>query len=299
MNIAVIDIGANTIRLNIYVYENDKLDLLFNKKHVAGLASYTNYGSLSEKGIKKLCRILESNMRILNAVKHDRVYVFATASLRNINNTAEVVRRVNEKTGMEIELISQQDEAKFGFEGILMSTFAKSGITVDIGGGSTEIISFKNKKISGMYNLGEGSLSLHNSYVKGIIPNAGEIRNIQKVIKRELKSGGKPIRAGTIIGIGGTIRAAGNIIQEMYDLDENTHFTFDHLVRLCEKLEDNDRNAIRVLLKVKPDRVHTIVPGITILYMLCKKFDVKEIFVSETGLREGLVMEKIKAEEIS
>lgn len=296
MNIAIIDIGSNTIRLNIYTYENNELKLLFGKKNTAGLVSYVKEGYLTDKGILKLSRVLKTHGNIINSVKHDRIYVFATASLRNIKNTQEVLSYVKEMTDMEIEIIDQRQEARLGFEGILSSIDVQTGVTVDIGGGSTEIIKFKDKKIVDMFNLKDGSLSLYNRYVSGVLPKDEEVKEMQKIVKKELKDAGLQTKSKTIIGIGGTIRAIGNVSQEMYRLSDNTRFTVKNTEDLYQSLMTQDKATIQTVLQVKPERIHTMIPGMTIFNQLCTELDAKDVIVSETGLREGVVYEKLRLE---
>ena len=55
MNFGVIDVGANSVRMNVYQYENKGFDILFSKKKTLGIVSYINDGKMSEKGIQILC----------------------------------------------------------------------------------------------------------------------------------------------------------------------------------------------------------------------------------------------------
>ena len=294
MNIAIIDIGSNTIRLNVYNYKDGKLNLLLGKKNMAGLVSYVDDKKLTDKGILKLCRVLKSHGNIVNSVKHDMFCAFATASLRNLKNTEEVLTYVKDMTDIDIEMIEQKDEARLGFDGILSSTDIDSAITVDIGGGSTEIIRFEDKKIVDMFNLSEGSLSLYNRCIKGVLPTKDEIKEMQKIVKNELKENCVEADSKTIVGIGGTIRAIGNVSQEMYTMKQNNHFSTDDMHNLYDALSNGDKKAIQTVLKVKPERIHTLIPGMTIFSQLCDSFGTKDIFVSATGLREGVIYEKLK-----
>lgn len=296
MNVGVIDIGSNTIRLNIYTYEKGELKLLFGKKNTAGLVSYIQDNTLSYKGILKLIRVLKSLSKIINNVKHEKIIVFATASLRNIKNTQEVLSYVKEMLDIDIEILDQKDEARLGFNGILESIDIDHGFTVDIGGGSTEIIRFENKKIVEMFNLGHGSLSLYDQYVKGIFPTDDEIKDIQKAVKKELKDAGVNGNTEVIVGIGGTIRAIGNVSQELYEMKDSAHFNTIDADNLYTSLLAQDAAAIKMVLQVKPERIHTLIPGMTIFNQLSKSLDAKKVIVSETGLREGIVFEKLRNE---
>lgn len=293
MNFGIIDIGSNTVRLNVYSYESNDINMIFGKKHVVGLVSYIQDSRLTDKGITKLVNVLHSIKEIISHVTVDKTIAFATASLRKINNTEQVLKKIEEETGFRIKIYDQELEARLGFEGIMWTMPYKDGITVDIGGGSTEIIRFKNRGISQIVNYSEGSLSLFNRYVKGIIPTEKEIKNIQNDIKEELYKKELNFESGIIIGIGGTIRAIGDLSKEAFSLDDNRHFTNKNLTSLYKSIIKGDEDLVKLMLKIAPDRIHTITPGMVIFKFLCKRFGAEEIVVSSSGLREGVLLENV------
>ena len=87
MNYGIIDMGSNTIRLCIYHYEDGTLNRIMDRKEMAELASYIKDGKLSQTGINVACNVLQSFSAIVSNFSLDGLYVFATASLRNISNT--------------------------------------------------------------------------------------------------------------------------------------------------------------------------------------------------------------------
>ena len=99
---AVIDIGSNSIRMNVYRVRNEKFRLLFSKKAMAGIVSYVRDGRLNKDGIGVLCSTLDGFAKVLTQLEIDRSYVFATASLRNIDNTREVLAAIERKTGWKV-----------------------------------------------------------------------------------------------------------------------------------------------------------------------------------------------------
>ena len=143
----IVDVGSNTIRLSIYKYENNKVVLLLNKKTMAGLAGYVKDGELSKAGIKRACEVLKAYKEIVENFQIKNVFVFATASLRNVSNTDEAVLRIKEETGFNTEIILGENEAIYDFIGASQVVDISDGILIDIGGGSTELVMYKNKEI--------------------------------------------------------------------------------------------------------------------------------------------------------
>ena len=93
----IVDIGSNTIRLKIYEYKNNKIKSVFSKKKTAGLIAYRDDGKLNDEGINILSSILNKFNKIMNLLNVARRYFFATASLRNISNTYEIIDFIKEK----------------------------------------------------------------------------------------------------------------------------------------------------------------------------------------------------------
>ena len=96
----VIDIGSNTIRLVVYRVDDGKIKAILNNKYTAGLAGYVDDKNfMSQKGINKLITILKEFKEVIAALPDCRVYPFATASLRNIVNTEQVLELVYQELG--------------------------------------------------------------------------------------------------------------------------------------------------------------------------------------------------------
>ena len=87
---SIIDVGSNSIRMTIFRHENDTLDMLMNKKSMAGLAGYVEKGALNEAGIKKCCEEIRSFVNLAQNLECSHISIIATASLRNISNLEEV-----------------------------------------------------------------------------------------------------------------------------------------------------------------------------------------------------------------
>ena len=96
MKCGVVDVGSNTIRLSIYHCEGERIKLLLNKKEMAGLAGYVKDGALSGSGIQAACRVLSGFRALLDNFGIADLYVFGTASLRNIANTEQALDAIRE-----------------------------------------------------------------------------------------------------------------------------------------------------------------------------------------------------------
>ena len=141
MKCGIVDVGSNTIRLSTYHWEGQTFKLLMNKKEMAGLAGYIKNGLLSDSGILVACRVLAGFKALLRNFDIADLYVFGTASLRNIVNTEEALETIEAVTGIKVEVLSGADEAAFSFLGATVGGGAPgSGMLADVGGGSTALL---------------------------------------------------------------------------------------------------------------------------------------------------------------
>ena len=166
MKQAIIDIGSNSMRLTVYEIVGEKFKILFREKSMAGLAGYVEEGRLSAEGIARACSGLLEFRERLAALDILNVAVFATASLRNIFNTAEAVWAIQTATGFSVEVLSGTEEALLGYYGAELEASSPSGAFLDIGGGSTEVVVFDRGAPVQSASFRVGSLSLYRSYVK-------------------------------------------------------------------------------------------------------------------------------------
>ncbi len=293
MKYALIDMGSNTIRMVIYVTEGTTFEILFSKKYMAGLAGYVQGGRMTTEGMEKACDVLRACKSLLSQFDVTETVLFATASLRNISNTQEAVDFIFLRTGYRIHVISGHEEAFLDYFGVMYGTSLEKGILIDIGGGSTEIATFAADGPAYMESIPVGSLRLYTEMVSKFLPRDAEIERIQERVQRELKKvkTGKLPRYDVVCGVGGTARALLQLIQEQDKLPtDNRSFTMDQFRQLKKSLLKRDETAKKRILRVCPERVHTIVPGMLILDAILKQLHSKMVYVSQYGVREGYLL---------
>ena len=103
---AIVDIGSNTIRMNIYEVADGVINELLSKKKMLGMSNYVEDDKLTEKGIKKCIKVLADYKDTLEKMHIDDVYPFGTAGIRNIKNSEEVLQRIKDGTSLKVDLIS-------------------------------------------------------------------------------------------------------------------------------------------------------------------------------------------------
>ena len=290
-NYAVIDIGSNTIRLCVYAVDGNDFKLLTKKRCMAGLAAYVDKNkNLKDDGIKKLIGALKSFKTIYSSY-NAKVLAFATASLRLVKNQKDVKTRIFRELGLDVEIISGKDEAASSFAGAMHCTSTEEGLMVDIGGASTELVYFKDRKIIKSHSFPLGSLTCYEKYISRIIPTRLEQAKIKRDVLEFLDGANVPDSAygKPICGVGGSIRNALKMYQVYYDDGEDQMF-YENFKDLLKQFRAEKKEYLEVILKTAPHRVHTIIPGMIILKTIAKYFKCPNIMVSKFGIREGYLL---------
>lgn len=296
----IIDIGSNTVRMAIYKVEHGKLEMLMKKKYPVGLAAYIKGNRMQQEGIDKTCEVLTEFKVFLETFHITNVAAFTTAALRNVDNSEEAVREIVDRTGIDIQVISGDEEATFDFIGATHAAQIDEGILIDIGGASTEIVVYKDGKMLQMASLPIGSLAMHTKFVEGLLPGKAEEEEIRRAVLLSLQESGLSADdcGNCICGIGGTFKGAAKLNSELFKLPA------DHKEISVEKIEEMIRyfecdsnlvstDLLDVLIKVVPDRIKTILPGLIIADTLASYFGSKIIIYSDSGVREGYLYDKV------
>ena len=297
---AVIDIGSNTVRLVLYKVIDGELRQMLNSKEPAGLAGYIDSDRrMTRKGVERLLQALRRFELVLEHIKPRRTFVFATASLRGIVNTAEVLSAVRTECAMEVNIISGEEEAMLDFSGARRTLSAPDGLMVDIGGGSTELVAFRDGEIREAVSLPIGSLNMFTKYVSDVIPTRAELKTIRRHAASLMEE--YPLHSGEgralLCGVGGTCRASCALSDELYDEQSGyAGYPCKRLKKMRKLLKDDRKRLVSAIIKAAPDRLHTILPGMAILEAVATRYGCASFAASHYGVREGYLLHMLEGE---
>ncbi len=293
----IIDLGSNTVRLNVYQVNDKLIQLIFSKKEFVSLASYVNaYHQLSEEGIQAALSVIKQYVTILQNLNIKDNYLIATAAIRNVSNKLAVIEKIKKAVPFSVELLSEEQEALADLEGVLIDTKIEKGVVLDIGGGSTELVAFENQEVVYAKALKIGSLSAYVDYVNKIIPKNKELKKIKQAVIEAMDKLELPtFKPKTLYGVGGTIRAARKLAVSILSLPtDHKELTLKMVKDLIAFFQEKDKDAYLKAIQVVPERLHTILPGLKILETIIKKFGRPLVVVSDFGVREGYLMQKLQ-----
>ena len=141
---------------------------------------------------------------------------------------------------------------------------------------------------------------MYKTYISRLFPKGSEKKAIRKRVKEELNKTDflKNRTFDTMLGIGGTIRAVKKFNNDRFGLkSHNDIILVSNMKELMEEFEDDEKQVLNKVLKVAPERVHTLIPGMIILDTLCRYFKCRQIKMSSFGVREGYLYKKAVIKE--
>jgi len=303
MKIGLIDLGSNTIRLVIFKWDGGSLQKIYNVKKETRAISYVENGVLSDVGIKAVYLSLRELVLIAQAFDVDDLRIFATASLRNITNGKQARESVEKELKIKIDLLSGEEEALFGFDGAKRSTILpRKGVSVDIGGGSTEITYFANGVAINQVSLPMGSLNMYLKHIKNIVPSAKEHEKMRADIQQQLAQVDwlTKLSVDNLIGIGGSARAILKIYLAQTGIEEGMYDTIiptSEISHTSMMTEGKKSAGVKLLLKAVPDRLTTALPGSMIMDEIARNLKAKNFILSRYGVREGYLFKRVLNKE--
>lgn len=297
----VIDIGSSTVRMAVYdISPAGGAEMLLKKKHIVGLAGYVEGGRMTQAGIDKAVEILQEFRAFLACFHIDHVCAFTTAALRNASNSREAVAEIERRTGLAIRVITGDEEATFDFIGATHGLAGESGLLVDIGGGSTELVSFAAGRIERKVSLPLGATALAARFSAEVLPSRAECAAMRAEAQEVLAGASSfaRIQAPVICGIGGTFKSGLALYRAVYGKSAGDDLTME-AARLPELIERFVRDRalpqedVVLLMRAVPDRLPTILPGLVVADVIAKRFGAQRITYSDSGVREGFIYSEI------
>ena len=293
--IAIIDIGSNSARLVIsHIYKNGAYNMVYNQKEALRLSQKVDGDNLlTEEAFASAIDTMRSFAHMCKIYQADKTIAVATAAIRNASNGADLVAKVAEQTGIQLHIISGNTEAYVSYLGVINTLDVKNGIIFDLGGGSTELILFKNRKILESVSLPLGAVNTTGMFnIRNEMP-ANVYNDLTAFIMSRLsqypwlKQNNLPL-----IGVGGTARTIAKIIQRgkkypatkihNYAYPVQTFRTFFNKLRLTN-LEQRKK-----ISGLSTERSDIILAGTSIISCLLEATGAKKLITSGCGLREGL-----------
>ncbi|MED4906744.1 Ppx/GppA phosphatase family protein [Brevibacillus centrosporus] len=298
-NFGVIDLGSNTARL--VVYEQDSQGLVTevdNIKRGLRLSNHVQNGRMDEEGITKTIDCMRQFKDLLEARNIRDIIAVATAAVRQSDNGSELIDRISKETGISVRVLGGEDEARYGYLAVVNSMSIDEGITIDIGGGSTEVTFFSNRELLASHSFPFGIVSLTRMFFHSEVPTAEELSSLEHFLSTAISScPWLRNRHCPVIAIGGTARNLAKIQQRavQYSMDSFHHYPLDteQVAGILEQLSLLSLEERRQVPGISKDRADVILAGIMVFESLLRHAGSPELIVSSKGLRDGILSEAV------
>ena len=302
--VALIDIGSNTIRLVLYSIDDlYNFTETHNVKTPARLSQYIDHSTgkamMSQEGIDILIEALTSFLAITDQFEIKYIYPMATAAVRQSANNQDILKQVKEATGLEIQIVSEEDEAGYGAYAIIHSTTIDSTVSVDIGGGSCEVTLIKDNEIIDFHSFPFGAVSLSKQFFTGKGHNDPEaIAQVRSFVRKQLKSFNWLKKAKLpVTAIGGSARNVANVYQRQVKYPmaglHGFYMSDDYLHETMDLFINTDYDQMKNIDGLSTDRIDLIIPATIVFEELTNAVKTDQFIISTQGLREGIILKHI------
>lgn len=293
--IAIIDIGSNSARLVIsHIYKNGSYNMVYNQKETLRLAQKVNdKNQLTEEGFASTLAIMHNFATMCQLYHVDQTIAVATAAIRNSENGQQLVDQVAAETGIHLQIIAGTTEAYISYLGVINTINVKDGIIFDLGGGSTELILFKDRQIVNSVSVPFGAVNTTNIFQTKDSMSPQTYEKIHFFLTTQfqqygwLKQNGLPL-----IGVGGTARTVAKIIQRSKNYPTTKLHNFAYSQRLFTELftvlQSSNQASRKKISGLSSERNDLILAGCSIINCLLDVTGCKELITSGCGVREGL-----------
>ncbi len=302
MRLAAIDIGSNAARLLISdVIPGPPTGALgqnapeFIKTALVRVPLRLGFdvfdkGEISAGKVEKILKTIKSYKLLLEVYEVKHLKACATSAMRDAINAQEIIKKVKAETGIEIEIISGDQEASFIYENHVAEnmTTDESYLYVDVGGGSTELTFFSDSKLIFKKSFNIGTIRLLKNQVDEAAWNE---------MKEFIRTKSKGYHHVTAIGSGGNI----NKIFSISKRKEGKPLTLELLRDYYKEFSNLSLSQRISMHKLREDRADVIVPALLIYINVMRWAETEEIFVPKIGLADGLIhtlYEEVKLKEI-
>ncbi|GEP05953.1 exopolyphosphatase [Methylobacterium oxalidis] len=295
--VAIIDIGSNSVRLVAYDGLTRAPTPLYNEKVLCGLGrNVLTTGRLNEEAVRRALAALARFRVLCTTMRVSRLFVLATAAARDAENGPAFLEAAEAACGQRIELLSGRREAELSALGVVSGFHAPDGVVGDLGGGSLELVDVRGAVVGQGVTMPLGGLALQDL-------SGGSLKKASKLAREHLKKAApqlETLRGRTFYAVGGTWRALARLhqaergypvhVMHGYSVEPTDELNF------LEMVEQVDAAQLQEVESISEARRPLLAYGAVVLEEIIRAGRPREVAISASGVREGLLFEKLDRE---
>ena len=308
IRVGAVDIGSNSLRLlvaDVPAESSEPIRTVARAGEPCRLGRGLERTGVIESALADRAASLTSDfLKRARALGARRFMVGATAALRNAENGSDVARRIQERAGVPVRILTGDEEARLVYEAVVRGLGAparrSSCVVFDLGGGSTEVVSGLGELAGRWVSLPFGAVSLTERYLHHSPAPAEEIQALVDHVRMQLEQhcAGMPEFTPVLAGVGGTVTGIAILDQGLpsYEPDrvEGWIVEAERLERLVERIAGSSEAERKRWTVLGRGRVDIVVAGALAVRVLMHRFRARGLICSTQGLRYGLARMAIR-----
>ncbi len=298
MNIAVLDVGSNSVKVEISKVEDGHFELIEDFKELLRLGDDVfRFGLVKDESIQRLINVIKEIKDVCDFKKVDKLRAVGTSALRDASNSREVIEKIYNETGVLIELISGEKEAELVYLAVTANFDINHSKTLiaDIGGGSVEFIISDNNKVVFQQSTPYGCNRLLHKYFNNDPPKESEIEYFKNSMQNILSELPLDRSIDKVISLGGTLsnvsfvymRQIHSTIQRIGYIDRKFLKSF---IRNISSKTINQRKTIKGL---DPKRADLVLPATLFIDTILDMCGKSGFYTMGGGLRIGVLIDTL------
>ena len=289
MKLAALDLGSNSFHLLVAQTDGvSELSKLGSDKEVLRLGAVVQeHGQLSEEAYGKGLQTVGRMVAVARELGAEKVLAVATSALRDARNGRAFCDDCSARYGVQIELVSGDDEARLAYRGARSALNLTAGrvLVADVGGGSVELAAGDGALCDSVQSLQLGFLRLAHAFP---INEPGGVGRLARYVQLESEKARWQLgRFDTLLLSGGTARAIGKLLGGGIASASTAQ-----VLELCEELAKLPPAAL-IARGVDRERATTLAAGAAVVSGLLAGFGQRELRISPRGLREGMILREL------
>jgi len=296
VTLAAIDIGTNSVKLLVGRVTGQRVSPLLHRSIITRLGEgLQRTGEISPEAADRTLTALAELRSLARERSAERLEAVGTLVFRAAKNGRAFVERVAREAGLEIRVLSGEEEATLSFLGATGASKAPQVLGIEIGGGSTQIMVGTHSTLHASWSLPMGAVTLTEEFLGTDPPAAEEMMAMSAAIRRHLQQVVARVgKDGELVGIGGTVSAILTQLRKSDGCDprefHQTSVSFETLSALSIHLSLKTV-ADREQMGIEKGRADIITAGAWILTAAMSHLQAGELRASAHGLRHGLLIE--------
>ncbi len=300
MRLGVIDCGTNTFHLLIAeVLPGGGAFSIAYKERRYILLGEEGLGRIGEAAFERGVSCIQSFKKTMSEMGVSRLKAFGTEALRRASNGNDFIKAVQLATGIQIELISGDEEARLIHLGVMQAVppFLGKGLIMDIGGGSVEFIICNQSDVFWAHSFPVGVQVLFSNFQKNDPISAGDLAAIEWHLEETLKpltEALKEHKTPLLLGASGSFEVVEDMLVKQKHHPLFSIIPVDDYYFLHGKIITSSAEERRQMPNLPPERVQLIVAAFALIDFVIRKAGIRQIVISAYAMKEGALREILR-----